>query len=164
MNNKKLGGLLLGIGVVLGLLIFQITGGLYNEAELLGCFQNEDCATIESKVSASHFMFGVLGFLLALGVYLLVFSKSEEALIRRIETREEKMTEDEKFALLLKGLDKDEKEVISIIKEQEGITQSTLRIKTNLSKAKLSYVLQDLEEKQLIRRIKKGKSLALFLK
>ena len=66
--------------------------------------------------------------------------------------------------MILKGLDNYEKKVMNAVKEQEGITQNTLRIRTDMSKAKLSYVLQDLEKRGLIKRIKKGKTLAVFFK
>ena len=64
----------------------------------------------------------------------------------------------------MKGLDSFEKKAMKAVKEQDGITQNTLRIRTDMSKAKLSYVLQDLEERGLIKRVKKGKTLAVFLK
>ena len=50
------------------------------------------------------------------------------------------------------------------VREQEGITQNTLRLRLNMSKAKLSYVLQELEKRNLIKRIKKGKTLAIYLR
>ena len=49
-------------------------------------------------------------------------------------------------------------------KEQEGITQNTLRFKVDMSKAKLSYVLQDLEKRGLIKRVKKGKTFEVYTK
>ena len=62
------------------------------------------------------------------------------------------------------ALDPHEKKVMKSIKEHEGITQSTLRLRTDMSKAKLSYVLQELEKRNLIKRIKKGKTLQVFLR
>lgn len=56
------------------------------------------------------------------------------------------------------------KKVMKAIKDHDGITQSTLRLRLDLSKAKLSYVLQELEKRNLIKRIKKGKTLQVFLK
>ncbi|MAH03202.1 transcriptional regulator, partial [Candidatus Pacearchaeota archaeon] len=46
----------------------------------------------------------------------------------------------------------------------DGITQNILRLRTDMSKAKLSYVLQELEKRNLIKRVKKGKTLEVFLK
>ena len=54
--------------------------------------------------------------------------------------------------------------MIEAIREQDGITQNTLRLRVNMSKAKLSYVLQELEKRGLIKRIEKGKTLAIYLR
>jgi len=71
---------------------------------------------------------------------------------------------EEKFKILLTGLDEDEKKVITAVKEQDGISQSTLKYRTNLSKTKLSMVLSQLEKKGLIAKVKKGKTNDIFLK
>ena len=55
------------------------------------------------------------------------------------------------------------KDVIKAIKENEGITQSTLRFKTNFSKATLSQHLKKLEERKFISRTPKGKTKQVFL-
>ena len=95
---------------------------------------------------------------------MIFFSKSEEEILKQLKENKETSLKEEKFNLVLKGLDNYEKKVMKSVKEQDGITQNTLRIRTDMSKAKLSYVLQDLEERGLIKRVKKGKTLAVFLK
>lgn len=69
----------------------------------------------------------------------------------------------DKFSLLLRPLDENERKVLIAIKEQEGITQSTLRYRADLSKAKVSQILTDFEKKQLIERKAKGKTYSVFL-
>ena len=69
----------------------------------------------------------------------------------------------DKFSMLLRPLDDSQKKVLMAIKEQEGITQSTLRFRTDLSKAKVSMILTDFEKKNLIERKAKGKTYAVFL-
>jgi len=68
-----------------------------------------------------------------------------------------------KFSLLLRPLDDNEKKVLIAIREQEGITQSTLRFRADLSKAKISQILTDFEKKKLIERKAKGKTYSVFL-
>lgn len=164
INNKKLGIILLIIGALTGLLIINSISSLSSRATELGCFNTEDCTKLESSLSMSHLAFGVVGFILALGIYLIIFARGEEALLKIVKDDKEIALTNKKFDMLSRGLDKFEKEVIRIIKEQDGITQNTLRIKTDISKAKLSYVLQSLEKKELIKRVKKGKTLALYLR
>lgn len=69
----------------------------------------------------------------------------------------------DKFSLLLRPLDDNQKKVLIAIKEQEGITQSTLRFRADLSKAKISQILTDFEKKNLIERKAKGKTYSVFL-
>ena len=65
---------------------------------------------------------------------------------------------------MLTGLDEDEKKVLTAVKEQDGISQSTLKYRTDLSKTKLSVILSQLEKKGLIAKVKKGKTNDIFLK
>ena len=71
--------------------------------------------------------------------------------------------EEDKFELMLKAMDDNEKKVLKAIKEQSGITQSTLKYRTDLSKAKVSQILTDFEKKHLIKREEKGKTYAVYL-
>ena len=65
---------------------------------------------------------------------------------------------------MLKALTKEEQEVMKLAKEEEGITQAMMRIKTNMSKTKLSFVLSDLEKKELIKKEIAGKTNKIYLK
>ncbi len=163
-NQKKLGLTFFIIGIILSIILFQLIDGLNSESEELGCFGEEVCTKIESTLSLTHLVFGFIGFILALGAYLIFFSKGEESVLKRLEENKMDDWKDKKFEWISKGLDEFEKKVMNSIREQQGITQSTLRIRTNLSKAKLSYVIQDLEKKELIKRIKKGKTFSIYLK
>ncbi len=84
--------------------------------------------------------------------------------MNRLKEEKEQSIEQEKFNLILKALDDSEKKVMQKIKEQDGITQNTLLLRTNLSKTKLSYVLQELEKRNLIKRIPHKKTKQIFLK
>ena len=90
--------------------------------------------------------------------------KTLSNLISLLTDANKKELKEDKFELLLSALDEDEKKVIKAIKEQDGITQATLRIRTDLSKTKLSFILADLEKKDLIRKVVQGKTNQVFLK
>ncbi|NCN51382.1 MarR family transcriptional regulator [archaeon] len=164
MENKKLGLILIVIGILVGGLFVYYSGVLSEKAVDKGCFQNIDCTEINQESSISHFAIGVFSFLIALGFYILFFNKTEEKIIERLEKNVRENIEKEKFDFALKMLNPFEARVLKKTKEQEGITQNTLRFKVDMSKAKLSYVLQDLEKRGLIKRVKKGKTFEVYTK
>lgn len=137
---------------------------LSTQLDKLGCNVNKGCAEAENKFSMTNMAFGFFGFMFGLGFYILFFNKSEERILRRLEDEKNQKIGDGKFNYILMALDPYEKRVLKAVKEQDGITQSTLRLRTDMSKAKLSYVLQELEKRNLVKRVKKGKTLEVFLK
>ena len=157
MEKKKLGVLLIILSIVFFIFIIYFNTSLAQQSNTLGCNVNEGCAEVQSLLTVTNIAFGFFGFMLALGFYILFFNKTEDMLIKRLD-------EDERFEIILKALDNYEKKVLKAVKEQDGITQNTLRLRTDMSKAKLSYVLQELEKRNLIKRIPKGKTLQVFLK
>ena len=64
-----------------------------------------------------------------------------------------------------KHLKEDEEQVITILKDREGeCEQGTLRVITGFSKAKLSGLLKELEERNVLHREKRGKKNRVFLR
>jgi len=164
MENKKLGAILMITGIVILSVFIYFNKEITRQGNEAGCFSSEKCQQIENTLSFIHIGIGIFSFMLALGFYLIFFNKTEEHILRRLEEEKEKNISEAKFEMLLKALDPFEQKVVKIVREESGITQSTLRIKTDMSKAKLSYVLQELEKRQIIKRVKKGKTLAIYLR
>ncbi len=164
MENKKLGLLLIVISILIGGIFIYYTSILSEQSREIGCFEKPDCIPLERGLSISHFAIGIFSFMFALGFYLLFFNKTDEKIMKRLEDEKNQRINDEKFNIILMALDSYEKKVLKAIKEQDGITQNTLRLRTDMSKAKLSYVLQELEKRNLIKRNKKGKTLEVWLK
>lgn len=163
MQNKRLGIILVIFAIVLFVLILQFNSALNKESRKTGCFPTEECTKIESSLSIIHVFLGIITFLFALGFYIIVFYKGEEAIIKRLEEEKEAKLKESKFEIMLRMLDDNEKKIFKAIKEQPGIEQNTLTIRTNLSKSKVSEVLKNFESKNLIKRKKKGKTFSIFL-
>jgi len=164
MNNKKVGVFILVITLILLSIFVLLIQSLNQEIEALGCFQNAGCQTIETSLSVIHFAFGAFGFLFALAFYLLIFSRGEEAIVQRLEKDTERKLGEEKYSILSKGLNEFEKKVMVVVRGEEGVTQNMLRLRVDMSKAKLSQVLQELEKKGLIKREAKDKTFQVYLK
>lgn len=164
MDNKKLGILLVLISLVFGVFIYSYSTSMTQQSNELGCNLGEGCQEVSSALTLGHIGFGFFGFMLALGFYILFFNKSEENIMKRLEDQKNMQVEEERFKIIMKALDDYERKVMEIVKDQDGITQNTLRLRSDLSKAKLSYVLQELERRGLVKRIPKGKTLEVHLK
>ena len=163
MENKKLGFVIISISIVASIVAFGFIGALGRQTTALQCYPTNECQRVESLTGLSHIAVGLISFIGALGIYLLFFSTSEEAILKRLEEEKHMKIEQNKFELILKAMDDNEKKVLKAIKEQEGITQSTLKYRTDLSKAKVSQILTDFEKKHLIKREEKGKTYAVYL-
>lgn len=169
MDNKKLGVALMAFCIFI-VAIFLNYQSQIRESNLASC----NCEAMQSgkQCPAVKGQFGVLDYgafaiiftMLALGIYLTFFEKGQKEIIKTLEHQKRIQTEDEKFAILSKAMDHYEKKVLNAIREQPGITQSTLRYRTDLSKSKLSTIISDFEKKGLVKRVKKGKTQAIFLK
>lgn len=170
MDNKKLGIILLVVGVSLALLIFLVKlrqDSLITQVinERGSCFL-EDGTCLHADRDLTLYIAGWVfsAAMLALGAYLIFFEKSQKSIISTLENQKKIQTEEEKFDILLRGLNQDEQTVIKAVKEQDGITQQTLRLRTDLHKSKLSIILGGLEKKGLIARKEKGKTNQVFIK
>ncbi|HIJ11133.1 TPA: hypothetical protein HA278_03695 [Candidatus Woesearchaeota archaeon] len=152
MDNKKLGIILICIGVLflVSLIIFKIQ--VNNLSDVLmeqsggTCFLEDGECIHQRSQSPVYFGVVVIGALFSLGGYLFFFDKSQKYAKESHERIVEKLEEtkrDEKFEILLKGLDAFEKKFV---------------------KAKLSHVLTDLESKKLITRVPEGKTLKIHFK
>lgn len=88
------------------------------------------------------------------------------ALLGYIITRKPKIEKVvEKEDMLEKHLKEDEEQVVNILKQREGqCEQGTLRVITGFSKAKLSGLLKELEERNVIHKEKRGKKNLVFLR
>ncbi|QQG39278.1 MAG: winged helix-turn-helix transcriptional regulator [Candidatus Woesearchaeota archaeon] len=64
---------------------------------------------------------------------------------------------------MLKFLDENERKVLKVIKDEEGISQSSLRFRTNLSKATVSQILSSFEKKGIVKREVEGKTYSVYL-
>jgi DNA-binding MarR family transcriptional regulator len=170
MDNKKLGIILLIIGLFLSITIYMVK---INEDSLIrrvvleeeSCYLDDGTCLHEDR-NLTFYLIGWLisAVIIALGIYLIFFEKSQKEIVSALENQKQIKVTEEKFDILLKGLSEDEKKIIKAVKEQDGITQATLRLRTDLHKSKLSILLDKLEKKNLIKRIEKGKTKQVFLK
>jgi DNA-binding MarR family transcriptional regulator len=168
MDNKILGILLIVVCILFGGLFFVLDSQMKDSSDSeCSCISAEDggvCPHKSPSMWPIHLGITLISGVAALGAYLFFFDKSQKAIISTLERQKKSDTLQERFEILMRGLNDEEKTVIKAVREQNGITQQTLRYRTDLHKSKLSIVLDGLEKKGLIRRIPKGKTNQVFIK
>lgn len=70
---------------------------------------------------------------------------------------------DNEFNIIKKALSEDERKVLDEIKKAGEITQDSLRIRLDWSKAKISTILTNLDKRSLIQRERIGKTYKVYL-
>ncbi len=115
-------------------------------------------------------IFGMGGLtLIFLSAYLILSGMQEERTEVLQETQKATIPEAKerntagKLETAIKLLNDDEAMVLKIIAENEGITQDSLRARTEFSNSKMSMIIKKLEEKDLIVRERFGKTFKLYL-
>jgi len=168
MNNKTLGIILIGIAIVLFIVIFSFNQKINNEAEKsCSCqdnFGHLSCPHANQNSWQSYLGVIFSSIIVALALYLIFFEKSQKEIVSTLNKQKQLTNIEEKFNILLMGLSEDEQNVIKAIRNQDGITQQTLRLRTGLHKSKLSIIISDLIKKNLITKQPKGKTNQIFLK
>lgn len=163
MDSKKIGITLMLMALVLFGMVYVFLDNASQVSTQNNCNPSKECQKAASIISWSHLAFGIIFSILSLGFYMLFFN-NDVHVFERLEKESRDKALSEKFSIALSMLDPIEQKVLTAIKDQDGITQSTLRIRTDLSKAKLSMVLTDFEKRDIVRRVPKGKTLAVYLK
>src|SRR3989344_3621313 len=97
MENKKLGIVILSISVAAVVIAVSFIGVLGRQTTALQCFPTSECQRVESLMGLSHVAVGLISFIAALGIYLLFFSTSEEAIMRRLEEEKNMKIDQGKF-------------------------------------------------------------------
>mgnify|MGYP001575844664 CR=1 FL=1 len=176
MNQKSIGMIVVIVSIVLLIVIY---GAKRQEDKFLNEYvKNEGSCFLDDGtcLHASQNKFVFAGWILAtalamLGFYLIFFDRTQQILVEQNEkvssaletaTRQEK--EKKEFESFLSAFRPEEQLILKTVKMQEGITQSTLRFKTGLSKTRLSLFLASLEDRGFIARRAFGKTNQVFLK
>lgn len=177
MKQKHIGMILIGFGILLSLFVYN---SMQREEQLIESFVHDqgtcfldDGTCLHADVNHTNH---ILGFAMAiamifLGAYLIIADKiyehienQQKTISKNILKAKEKQDEDVTFQAFLKGFTKEEQSLLKAINSQDGIKQSTLRIKTGLSKTSVSLILKSLEEREIVSREKVGKTNKVFLR
>ena len=161
VSKKTVGGLLAGSAVVFAGILYATIQSLSQRSQVLGCMvDTPGCAAITSGLSVSHFAVGFLSALFSLGVFFFFFYKdTTEQLLAEEQKRRSR---EEQVELLGKVMTSGERALLSAVLKEEGILQSTLSYRTNLTPGRVSQVLAQFEERGLVRRTPEGRTYRVY--
>ncbi len=159
MKNKVVGGLVIGLALLIGFIIFMFNRALTNIVSTT-CSHGSSCpmwGTIKFQTSVG---IGIMVFVILVGIYIMFFTKEKADVIR---SKNQYSKED--YVSILNKLSGDEKLVLETIIQSEGtIFQSDLVEKTDLTKVKVTRILDKLEGKHFIERRRRGMTNIVILK
>jgi len=177
MNQRQIGILIIIVGVILAGVVYTIKVKEDKAIKLVinetgSCYLSDGTCLHEDRDYVPYIIgFTLSAALLILGLYLMMFDKTQQRLAEnQIKIAEAlhgaKIADKEKdeFKAFISGFTEDEQKIIKAVKEQEGIKQSTLRFRTGLSKSTLSLLLKSLEERDIIKRKESGKTNEVYLR
>ena len=155
MENKKVGFIIIGIGIIVSALalIFNFT---LKKIVSATCTHGSSCSMYDTMSSQLWISLVLAGIILAIGL-VMIFSKPYERIIVKKEKQKKNKIDKTK-------LDLQEKRLIDILEKEGAIFQATLMEKLGIGKVGITRLLDKLEAKQLIERKRRGMNNIVVLK
>lgn len=114
-------------------------------------------SAFSDEIQSSSYIYFMISSIMLFGVFIFI--------IVYFEKRFKKLKESQKEQLPVAVLDQDAKHVLDFINKNDGrVTQRELRKSFPMSEAKISLIVADLESRNLITKIKKGRGNVIVLK
>ncbi len=156
MENKKVGLLIIGIAVIIGIIVWIFNSALIN---IVGqtCTHGLTCSMYDTIKTQTWLSLSIAGAILIIGLFILFAKQKEKIIIKKLKEKKSKLN--------LEGLNQKEKDAIKIIQEENGVIfQKTLMEKIGVGKVGMTRLLDKLEAKQLIERKRRGMNNVVVLK
>ena len=156
MENKNVGLLIIGIAVVMTIIVLLFNSVL-KDAIGLTCSHGPSCGMYTSANIQTWISLSIVAIIFIIGLVIMFSKPKEKIIIKKIKEKKKKLD--------LSGLNKNEKEVIKILQEENGaIFQKTLMEKIGVGKVGMTRLLDKLESKQIIERKRRGMNNIVVLK
>lgn len=158
MENRNVGLLIVGIAIVMAIMVFIFSSALQ---DIIGatCSHGPTCEMNDTLRMQTGISISLVVLVLIIG-FVIMFSKpTERVIVQKVKVKEKKKKLD------LSGLDKNEKEVVFILRSENGtIFQADLMEKLEIGKVGITRLLDKLEAKGLIERKRRGMNNVVVLK
>src|SRR4030042_929734 len=156
MENKHVGLLIVGIGIVVGILVLIFNLSLKSITEM-SCSHGPECTMYDTMGAQLWISLSITLIIFIIGIIIMLTKPKEKIVIRIKKEKKKKMD--------ITGLDRNEKKVIEILQNENGaIFQKTLMEKLDIGKVGITRLLDKLEAKQIIERKRRGMNNIVVLK
>ncbi len=177
----RIGGYFIGAGVLVLTALLVVASIWYNHqldleraqavAQLVSLPQYAECrydintCPQADDASVPHSAgIGIVILAVLLGLYLIRTEQNQKRILTQLEQKHRELGKDDRRTMLLDLLTADERKVMEAVLGQPGISQATLRLRTGMSKPKLSMLLKTLEERGVIVKEESGRTNTVHLK
>ena len=163
MENKNVGLLIIGITVLIVVIILLFTNSLrtyvYDTCPIIHEGTHpEDCPAMKTISQQTYLSLSIAGIILIIGL-VLVFSKPQErVIIKKIKEKTQKKKID------TSDLRSEDKKVLKFVEQNKAIFQADIIEKTGFGKAKVTRIIDRLENKNLVERKRRGMTNIVVLK
>jgi uncharacterized membrane protein len=158
MRNKNVGFLVIGISIAMAIIVLIFNLSLKS---IVGksCTHGPSCVMYDTIAVQTGISLTITGLIAVIGLFLIFSKEYEKIIIKKIKEKKKGKNID------LTGLERDEKEVINLLKQENGaVFQRTLMERLDMGKVKTTRILDKLEAKQFIERRRRGMSNIVLLK
>lgn len=160
MDNKKVGLLIIGIAVIITMIIYLFNSALHNIVNL-SCSavgHGDSCPMYNTIKTQTNLSLSIVSLILILGIFLILSKPEEKIVIKKLKDKKQS----KKFNL--SDLRLEDKRAFKIIQENKTMFQGDLIEKLGFGKAKVSRILDRLENKNLIERKRRGMTNVVILR
>lgn len=162
MKNKFVGLLVIGIAIIIGVIIFIFNSALTQIVDA-SCSHGTSCPMYGNIATQTYISMALVALIVIIGI-ILIFNKEEKQIITKI-VKQKVIQEDKKRQIDFSKLDSEEKKIVQTIQKSDGtIFQGELNEKSGFDKVKVTRILDRLEGKQIIQRMRRGMTNVVILK
>lgn len=169
MKNKHVGLLIIGMAIVIGVIVILFNNALTTIVNT-SCSHGTTCPMYGTIHTQTYISVALIVIIVVIGLVLLFSKEERQIVVKKVKEKSNGNDSNMNSGLKIKEqnlklLDQDEKKVYQLLIENKGtIFQSELVEKSEFDKVKVTRILDKLEGKQLIQRMRRGMTNVVIIK
>ncbi|MDD9954265.1 MAG: helix-turn-helix domain-containing protein [Candidatus Woesearchaeota archaeon] len=169
MRGRVVGAILILAVVFIALFGFQYNAHLKLKQETAiakaECYDATTCPQGEGNVAVPDITAtGLIILGILVGIYLIKSDHTHRSILEELQGRRTDIRKDEVRKIVYSVLTQDEQKIVHAVRKQPGISQATLKLRVDMSKAKLSQLIKELEARNILAKEIAGKTHKVYVK